>query len=80
MSFLDQTFSLQDKIALVTGAGRGLGRAIAEGLLRAGATVILAGPPDQQALQQAGADFRADGLSAVDTVCDLACRDQIDAL
>ena len=33
-------FSVKNKVALVTGASRGLGRAIAIGLAQAGATVI----------------------------------------
>ena len=36
-------FDLSGKVAVVTGGGRGLGRAIARGLREAGATVVLAG-------------------------------------
>jgi gluconate 5-dehydrogenase len=40
---MDQPFDLSGKVALVTGAYRGLGLAIAKGLARAGATVVLNG-------------------------------------
>ena len=36
---MDELFSLSDKVAIVTGAARGNGQAIAEGFLRAGAIV-----------------------------------------
>jgi len=36
-------FDLSGRIAVVTGAGRGIGRAIAEGLVRHGARVVLSG-------------------------------------
>ncbi|MDI1296750.1 MAG: glucose 1-dehydrogenase [bacterium] len=38
---MEQLFSLEGKHALVTGGAQGLGRMIAEGLLRAGATVAI---------------------------------------
>ncbi len=40
MSFIENLFSLQGKVAIVTGSARGNGKAIAEGLLSAGATVV----------------------------------------
>ncbi|HZK75424.1 MAG TPA: glucose 1-dehydrogenase [Candidatus Kapabacteria bacterium] len=43
MSFLESLFSLEGKTAIVTGASRGLGRAAAIALARAGARVVLIG-------------------------------------
>jgi NAD(P)-dependent dehydrogenase (short-subunit alcohol dehydrogenase family) len=40
------SFGLQDKIAIVTGASQGIGRAIALGLAQAGAHVVLAKHPE----------------------------------
>jgi 2-dehydro-3-deoxy-D-gluconate 5-dehydrogenase len=42
------SFGLQDKIAVVTGASQGIGRAIALGLAQAGAHLVLAKYPDKQ--------------------------------
>jgi NAD(P)-dependent dehydrogenase (short-subunit alcohol dehydrogenase family) len=40
------SFGLQDKVAIVTGASQGIGRAIALGLATAGAHVVLAKHPE----------------------------------
>ena len=42
MSYLEDLFSVQDKVALVTGGATGIGRMIATGLVRAGARVLIA--------------------------------------
>ena len=58
-------FSLAEKVALVTGAGRGIGRGVAEGMAAAGATVICAARTRSQlddavsAIEAAGGKARA---------------------
>jgi gluconate 5-dehydrogenase len=56
-------FDLTGRIALVTGASRGLGAAMSAGLARAGAEVILNGR-DQATLDAQAAALRAEGLAA----------------
>jgi len=56
-------FDLTGRVALVTGSSRGLGRVIAGGLARAGATVCLNGR-DEARLAGAVAGFRDAGLEA----------------
>ena len=46
MSVDYSSFGLQDKIAIVTGASQGIGRAIALGLAQAGAHLVLAKHPE----------------------------------
>ena len=43
MSFVEELFSVVDKVSVVTGGTRGLGRAISKGLAQAGAKVIITG-------------------------------------
>ena len=60
---MSELFSLRNKIALVTGASRGLGLAMAQALARAGATVVL-GAREPAALERAAAQLRATGAEA----------------
>jgi gluconate 5-dehydrogenase len=55
-------FDLTGRVALVTGASRGLGAAMATGLARAGAEVILNGR-DAATLEAGAATLRAEGLA-----------------
>ena len=57
-------FSLEGKVALVTGSGQGIGLAIAEGLSEAGAHVVLNGRDKAklEAARKAIGDGRPQGL------------------
>jgi gluconate 5-dehydrogenase len=59
-------FALTDSVALITGAARGLGFAIAEGLAGAGALVVLNGR-DQARLDDAARHIAALGAGPVET-------------
>jgi NAD(P)-dependent dehydrogenase (short-subunit alcohol dehydrogenase family) len=73
------TLSLTTRIALVTGASRGIGRAIALDLARAGAHVV-ALARTQGALEFLDDEIKAFGGSATLVPCDLADFDAIDRL
>jgi NAD(P)-dependent dehydrogenase (short-subunit alcohol dehydrogenase family) len=76
MSFLDGLFSLKDKVALVTGASSGIGRAMAQALARAGAAVVLVAR-GEEGLKAAAAEVLASGGRAAHAAGDLS---RIDAL
>src|SRR5271167_2321820 len=71
---MDQPFDLSGQIALVTGAYRGLGFAIAQGLARAGATVVLNGR-NREPLAKAAQLLTAQGLGAETAVFDVTDRE-----
>src|SRR2546430_17550618 len=75
---MQQPFDLSGKVALVTGAYRGLGFAIAQGLARAGAKVVLNGRR-QDALDSAAEMLRGDGLEVSTSVFDVTDRAAIGA-
>ena len=70
---------LQGKVALVTGASRGIGRAIALGLADAGADVALVAR-DEAALAAVADEVRARGRTAVVVPCDVTDRDRVRAM
>ena len=71
-------FDLSERVALVTGASRGLGLAMAEALAEAGATVILNGR-DANTLKSAAGGMRDRGLKAETSAFDVTDRRAADA-
>ena len=70
---------LAGRIALVTGGGRGIGRAVALSLASAGADVAVTARSSKE-LEETAAVIRATGRRAEAIVCDVAERPQVDAL
>lgn len=65
------SFSLNDKVAFVTGAGRGIGRALAEGLANAGANVVLAARTEEEVQKAADEIAEETGRKTLALVCDV---------
>lgn len=61
---MQNSFSLEDKVALITGASRGIGKAIAETLAQSGATVII-NSRKEEAVQVVVDELQAKGLKAI---------------
>ena len=57
-------FNIQGKVALVTGSTHGLGMAMAMGLGKAGATIIVNGNSSQEKIDIAIADYKKEGITA----------------
>lgn len=63
-------FSLEGKIALVTGASYGIGFAIAKGMAQAGATIVF-NDIKQELVDKGLAAYEAEGIKAHGYVCDV---------
>jgi NAD(P)-dependent dehydrogenase (short-subunit alcohol dehydrogenase family) len=82
MSVDYSSFQLTDKIAIVTGASQGIGRAIAKGLARAGAHLVLAKHPEgrHDEIKQVKAEIEDLGRRALVVPTDVAVVAQVNAL
>lgn len=78
MSILER-FTLTDHVAIVTGAGRGIGAATAVALAEAGADVVISSRTEAQ-LETVAARIRATGRRALVVRANLAKLDRVEAL
>ena len=74
-----ERFRIDGKVAIVTGAGRGIGAACARGLAEAGADIVLASRTRAQ-LDEVAAEVRALGRRAIVVPTDVVDNDAVAAL
>lgn len=79
MSAIIKAMSIKNHVAIVTGAGRGVGRATASLFAQAGAKVVLCSRTQSQ-LAAAVTAIRAQGGEAIAVVCDVAREEDVQAL
>jgi len=79
MSFLDEKFSLKNKVAVVLGGTSGIGQAIARGFARAGATTI-ASSRDRDRVEAQAEDLESLGSKTLRIPSDVQDRGSLQSL
>ncbi len=72
-------FSLDGKVALVTGGTYGIGMAMAKALGKAGATIVFNARSKEQ-IENALADYKAEGYNAYGYQCDVTKEEEVQAM
>ena len=79
-AFLQQTFDITRKTALITGGSKGLGKRVAEALSSAGANVAICSRNKDEAQQVAAAMAESSGIKAAGYRCDVASKTEVEKL
>jgi len=74
-----QQFSLENRVAIVTGAGQGIGKAAAVGLADAGAHVVIAARTSSD-IENVASEIEQRGRKALALPTDVNLRDQVNSL
>lgn len=78
MSVMDK-FSMKNKVSIVTGGNRGIGRGIAQGLAEAGSAIVIAAR-DADKSREAVEELSRLGVEAIAVEADVSKRDEIEAM
>jgi gluconate 5-dehydrogenase len=73
----DDLFSVADKVTLVSGGSRGIGKALAQGFVTRGAKVVITGR-DAKTLEQTAAEIGAPSAPVSALVCDVTRRADVE--
>ena len=79
MEQIKSKFNLTNKVAIITGSSKGIGKAIAQGLAEHGAKVVISSRK-QEAVDAVAQEFKAAGLEAVGIACHIGDAAQRTAL
>tara|TARA_B100000795_G_C22803207_1_gene443115 strand:+ start:2281 stop:3057 length:777 start_codon:yes stop_codon:yes gene_type:complete len=75
MTHISEQFNLKNKVAIITGSSKGIGKAIAKGLAQNGAQVVISSR-SQEACNEVVKEFTDQGLKAIGIACHIGKEDQ----